>query len=217
VQRLPDYSIGFIRYENDFSRDDQVRVVWEFEWGNEIDNLIDHPNIGGKYFSSPPWHHQGMYMWTEQQLRNWATREPECMFDRPVRREAYHRERTSGALDLFNVEVCNVTQLIPLDSLEDLYIHHLPDKNSRRSPDNIISTMNLHKWRMQKIKQIDGNRKLWTDENGKYNGINMYFDEIDDKKKLHFNLSDYEAYVERGGILTDDELKEWEWVSDKEE
>lgn len=216
-ERLPDYSIGFIRYENDFNREDQGRVVWEFKWDDEIDVLVDHPNIRGMYFTSPPWHHQGMFMCTQQQLINWANRGPECKFDKPVRREAYHRERTSGALDLFDKEVCNVTQLIPLDSLEDFYIHHLPDKNSRRSPNNIISTMNLHKWRMQKIKEMDSNRKLWIDQDGNYNGIKMYIDEIDEKRKVHFDIKDYEAYVKRGGIMNDDELREWDYVSEEEE
>ncbi len=210
-QRVVDYSIGFMRYENQMDHYAKKRVVWEFTWDDEIEQPIDHPGIEGRYFTSPGWHHQGMFMATKQQLEAWKTRGPECQFDRPVRRTGYHRERTSGAMDLFDEEICNVTQLIPLDSTEDFYIHHMPDKNNHRQPTKRTSTMDLHKRRMKQILEMDPEKKLWVDEEGRYNGIKMF---IDEKKKdfyLPFDLTNYEKYVSRGGMLTDEELREWDW------
>ena len=209
LQRVADYSIGFLRYENQMGRFDKRRVVWEFEWKNEVGETIDHPGIEGRYFTSPPYHHQGMFMATREQLVAWKTRGPECKFDRPVRREGYHRERTSGGLDLYDTMYCNVTQLLPLDSVEDLYIHHMPNKNNERSPERTIATIDLHKKRMNILKKSD--KKLWVDKFGKYNGIKMIIDERNKSLSLPFDLTQYKDYVARGGVLTSKELQQWEW------
>ncbi len=193
------------------SRTDKRRVIWEFDWEDEVENTIDHPGIKGQYFTTPGHHHQGMFMATREQLVAWKTRGPKCEFDRPVRRYGYHRERTSGAMDLYDPEFCNVTQLLPLTSTEDLYIHHMPNKNFERQPAQILPTMDLHKRRMKVIKDGYRYKKLWIDENGKYNGIKMFVDEHDSSKSLPYDLDLYESYVSRGGMLSDNELKEWEW------
>ena len=187
------------------------RVVWEFEWDDEIQKTIDHPGIEGRYFSSPEWHHQGMFMATRQQLLAWKTRGPECLFDKPVKRPGYHRERTSGAMDLYDEDYCNVTQLIPMDSMEDFYIHHMPDKNNMRQPKRRIPTMDLHKRRMKQILQVDPSRKLWVDEDGQYNGIKIFIDEKKEDFFLPFDLTSYNEYVTRGGMLASNELVEWDW------
>lgn len=216
--RLSDYSIGFVRYENQVDEPEKRRVVWEFDWGEEVDfnDLIvrdTHPNIDGKYFSSPGQHHQGMYMALPEQLRRWRTRAPNCQFDKPSRRVGYHRERISGGIDLYDEEYCNVTQLIPLDSMEDLFIHHLPDANHNRMPENIISTMNLHKRRMkvlQGIKRNDFGQIPWTEsKTSAYSGIKMILDERDSKLFLPYNLKEYHDYVERGGTLDRKQLDEY--------
>lgn len=211
IQRVPDYSIGFVRYENQMRRFDKRRVIWEFEWNEEVEETIDHPGIEGRYFTSPPWHHQGMFMATRDQLVAWKTRGPECKFDKPVRRPAYHRERTSGGMDLYDTDYCNVTQLLPLESLEDLYIHHMPDKNNERLPKRVLPTLDLHKRRMQVLLANDEKKKMWVDKDGRYNGINMFIDETNPDFSIPFDLTTYKAYVSRGGMLTEDELKEWEW------
>jgi hypothetical protein len=193
------------------SRYDKRRVVWEFKWKEEIET-IDHPGIQGLYFSTPQLHHQGMFMAVKDQLVAWKDRGPHCEFDRPVLRSGYHRERTSGAMDLYDPNCCNVTQLIPLDSLEDLYIHHMPDKNNQRRPDNVISTMDLHKRRMKVLLRDDPNKKLWVDKkSGRYDGINILVDEKDDNKSIPFDLNLYQRYVSRGGMMAEDELKELDW------
>lgn len=204
-KRLGDYSIGFVRYENEMDHSEKKRVVWEFEWDPDVE-LVKHPGIEGRYFTSPPWHHQGMFMATRLQLLAWKTREPDCHFHKVERRPGYHTERISGCLDLYDVEYCNVTQLLPLDSFEDFLIHHIPDKNHKRSPQNIVRTIDLHKRRM---------RALHSDarmDKRSYNGIKMYIDEIDPNKTVHFNLTAYNNYVQRGGILSEEELNEYEWI-----
>lgn len=199
------------------TRSDKRRVVWEFQWEAEIENTIDHPGIEGRYFSTPGPHHQGMFMAVRDQLVAWKTRGPDCEFDRPKRRPSYHRERISGAMDLYNPNYCNVTQLIPLDSMEDFYIQHLPNKNYMRQPQQIISTMDLHKRRMKKILQGQKYRTFWTDKLGKYNGIKMFLDEKNSSLTLPYDLDLYLKYVSRGGVLSNEELKEWEWSESSSE
>jgi hypothetical protein len=208
IKRLPDYSIGFMRFENEATRDDRRRVVWEFEWGDELD-MISHPGIEDSYFTSPPWHHQGMFMATKQQLLAWKNRGPECNFDKPVRREGYHIERTSGALDLYDEDYCNVTQLLPLDSFDDLLVHHLTNKNNQRSPSKILSLTDLHKRRIYKMQEVDPNKKIWVNEFGEYDGIKIFKDERVEKHRMHFDLTEHEEYVKRGGRLTEEQVKYW--------
>lgn len=210
-ERIADYSIGFIRYEDQMSRQDKRRVVWEFDWEDEVENTIDHPGIEGRYFTTPKYHHQGMFMATREQLLAWKTRGPNCKFDKPIRRPGYHRERTSGAMDLYDDEYCNVTQLLPLDSMEDLYIHHMPDKNYKRLPDRIFTTMDLHKRRMKVLLKNNKAKRLWVDRYGRYNGIKMFIDERNKTLSLPFDLTAYQKYVKRGGMLSEEELVEWEW------
>jgi hypothetical protein len=137
--------MGFIRFENQMEDSTLRRVVWEFEWDTQKPlDIVQHPDIQGQYFTTPPFHHQGMYMATRDQLRAWKTRKPFCHFDIILRRPAYHTERVSGAVELFSEEYCNVTQLIPLDSAEDFYVHHLPNTNHVRTPQYVITTRKLH-------------------------------------------------------------------------
>jgi hypothetical protein len=55
------------------------------------------------------------------------------------------------------------------------------------------------------------NKKLWVDKFGKYNGIKMIIDERNETMSLPFDLTQYKNYVSRGGMLTKDELQQWEW------
>lgn len=197
---MSDYSIGFMRYENEIERDDRRRVVWEFEWGDEVE-MVSHPGVEGLYFTSPPWHHQGMFMVTKEQLLAWKTRGPDCHFDKIERRPGYHTERISGGLDLYDEEYCNVTQLLPLDSFDDLLVHHIPNKNNQRSPWKIKSTRDLHKMRLKKIQDMDEEKKIWADESGEYDGIKMFMDERVSSHSMHFDLKEYNEYVKRGGRL----------------
>ena len=197
-----------MRYENEIDRDDRRRVVWEFIWEDEVE-MVSHPGIEGLYFISPPWHHQGMFMATAQQLLAWKTRGPDCHFHKIKRREGYHTERISGALDLYDVNYCNVTQLLPLDSLDDFLIHHLPNKNNRRSPSKIISTRDLHKMRLWKIQDMDPDAAIRSNENGVYDGIKMFLDERVEKHAMHFDLKEFKEYVKKKGRLSEEQVKYW--------
>jgi len=203
--------MGFIRYENQMEDTTTLRrVVWEFDWGNtqqqqhplEMLDIIQHANIQGEYFTTPPFHHQGMYMATHQQLLAWKTRKPFCHFDIVLRRPAYHTERISGGVELFSEEYSNVTQLIPLKSAEDFYVHHLPNMNHIRTPQYIITTRKLHQLRMLAIQEMNSTQRLWVDEDGTYNGIVMFMDEDGKEKSLVRDMSLNEEYVQRGGMIT---------------
>mmetsp|Transcript_5058 Transcript_5058/g.5902 ORF Transcript_5058/g.5902 Transcript_5058/m.5902 type:complete len:360 (-) Transcript_5058:119-1198(-) len=209
-ERVADYCIGFMRYENQERRFDKRRVIWEFEWDSYL-TMINHTGIENKYFISPPWHHQGMSMATKQQLLAWKTRAPDCHFHKIVRRYGYHRERITGGLDLYNKNFCNVTQLLPLDTLEDFLINHMPNKNYNRMPLNILTTRNLHKLRVNKMQSFGEDKRIRVDGNGEYDGIELFEDERDHTKRMHFDLTEYHAYVESGGRLTEKQLEYWEW------
>ena len=199
-KRLTDYSIGFVRFENEMEHDYKRRVIWEHDWPEKL-HVIDHEGIAGRYFTTPPpWHHQGMYMATRLQLERWATR-PNCAFDRVQREVGYHRERVSGAANLYAQDRCNVTQLLPLDSFQDFLIHHLPNKNYKRRKDSIRSVTQLHQ---DRLKAMQRNPLRRVDSRGAYNGIRIVVDEKDKTKSLDVNLTDYEAYVARGGVLPAD-------------
>jgi hypothetical protein len=186
---------------------DKRRVIWEFEWDDDELEMVKDESLEGRYFTSPKPHHQGMFMATPQQLIHWKTRPPDCHFAKVQLRPAYHRERTSGAMDLFDAKYCNVTQLLPLDGLEDLLIHHMPNTNHQRMPYNILSTRELHNRRLRKM-QSDKNRKIVVDhDKGEYNGIRIILDERDPQKSLHFDLTEYGAYVASGGRLTEQQLE----------
>ena len=207
---MTDYSIGFVRYENKQEQDDSQRVVWEFDWGKDgLDTLEHHPLLENRYFTTPGLHHQGMFMATPQQLMAWKTRLPDCHFHRVERREGWHRERISGAMDLYDPEYCNVTQLLPMDAFEDLLIHHMPNKNHGRMPQNVISTRELHKRRQRSVQQQNPtgpNPTVRVDEKGNYDGIHMFSDERNKTKSMHFDLTEYGVYVSSGGRLTEEQL-----------
>lgn len=137
---------------------------------------------------------------------------------------------------------CNVQQLIPMKNFGQLTVWHLPNKNYRRvgkqgrigggknenqfgtgkekfaGPDASLPTeIDLH-LQMRKLYPI-----LATE---KYRGIRM-IDEVDRKRrfnkvaggfqeymvKLDERMTAYDAYAERGGILSADDFDKWEWTS----
>lgn len=198
---MTDYSIGFVRYENKDANEE--RVVWEFDWGTEgLDTLARHSVLGNQYFTTPGGHHQGMFMATRQQLLAWKTRQPDCHFHTVERRPAWHRERISGAMDLYNPRHCNVTQLLPLNTFEDLLIYHMPNKNHRRMPKNVVSVRDLHERRQRIIQHRDAIISKGAEtQQQKYNGIQMFPDERNSTMSMHFNLSEFHAFVKNAGRL----------------
>lgn len=139
---------------------------------------------------------------------------------------------------------CNVQQLIPMKNFGQLTVWHLPNKNYRRvgkqgrigggkvenefgtgnekfvGPDASLPTeIDLH-LQMRKLYPMTSA--------GKYNGIFM-IDEVDRDRRLgrSFNMNQaeyfdmlkkrmdaYNAYVDRGGILGENDFKNWRWMLD---
>lgn len=183
-----DYSIGFVRYENT----DRDRVIWEFQWPdhNDIHRALPEAPLPGYTTTPGDMHHQGMYMATAEQLQLWKDR---CDFDIPRNHSSYHREHTSGGLDLYHSE-CNVTQLLPLASMDDLLIHHLPDKNHRRRPSSQWkSTLELHRQR---------NKLLRPQSLGLYHGARLVVEHVDPQDHpLEYDLAEYQSFVANGGYI----------------
>jgi hypothetical protein len=111
---------------------------------------------------------------------------------------------------------CNVIQLIPLDSAEDFYVHHLPNTNHVRTPQYVITTRKLHQHRMLALQEMDPNKRLWVDDTeGRYNGFVMFLDEDGTDKRLVRNMTTYEEYVNRGGMITKEMIStvdDYQWV-----
>lgn len=206
-ERIPQYTIGFVQYEQ---RTDvgppHPRQIFEHFWGDEL-LMVDHPNITGRYFQSASWHHhQGMYMATQDQLRAWMKT---CDFSSvPVRHrkkwEVLHSEVVIGGIYLW--KWCNVTQLLPLDSFQDFLLWHMPNKYFKQPG---ATSRKIHHTRMKTLKAIFMNSSnhvripSWWKRKGEYDGIKMFNDETDPDKLKDFSpdLTEYLAYVKRGGML----------------
>jgi hypothetical protein len=141
---------------------------------------------------------------------------------------------------------CNVQQLIPMKNFGQLTVWHLPNKNYRRvgkkgrigggevenefgtgkekfvGPDKSLPTeMELH-LEMRKLYPLPA-----ADT---YTGIQM-IDEVDRQRRFNrvaggygsfMNLLDkrmgaFNAYVKRGGVLSEDDFNDWDWMPPSEE
>ena len=49
------------------------------------------------------------------------------------------------------------------------------------------------------------------DRNGEFNGVKMFLDEKNQTASIPSDLSVNDAYIQRGAMLSKEELKEWEW------
>ena len=220
-ERFPDYLVGFVRFENAVnlgedqnddkknSQDEQPpppqRVIWEFEWDEDHPkvNLVQDEGLDGQYFTTPLWHHQGMYMATEDHLRNWEHRSPDCDFQTVnFNDDDFSREKIGGGLNIFSRKHCNVTQVIPLNSAEDFLIHHLPDQNyDRGSQITLLSTLRYHKMRMSALQK----QSTTGESNGhvpSYKGLQLLIDEEDSSlAQFNYSTKEYEEFVARGGTL----------------
>lgn len=141
---------------------------------------------------------------------------------------------------------CNVQQLIPMKNFGQLSVWHLPNKNYRRvgkkgrigggevqndfgtgkenfvGPDASLPTeMDLH-LQMRKLYPMAGEEK--------YSGIQM-IDEVDHQRRfnrvaggfapymelLDQRMNAFRAYAERGGVLSEEDFSNWDWVTPKED
>lgn len=213
LQRLADYSIGFVRYELDTRTGPPYsRVQFEHELKNAKVTLIEnHPGLEGKYWTMGTWrHYQGFYMAAPEQLRGWRDRPPACRFAEFPQQDhqGMHREYVGGGISLHDPHICNVTQLIPLDRSEDFFVWHMSQKYFQHPHFSslVVPIMDLHhdiRWKLQDARRWNTSSSFGHDQVDPYAGINMYDDEHNDSMKpaVPLNLSEYEAYVARGGLL----------------
>jgi hypothetical protein len=199
-----DYSIGFMRYEQSTTE----RVIWEFKWPSSL------PETSLKGYTTTPgkFHHQGMYMATSEQLALWKDR---CQFDEIQKHSGYHREHVSGGMELY--DGCNVTQLLPLDCIYDLLVHHLPDKNHKRRPSThwkstIELVRNKHTLQQQQQQQQQSpsflrgttvHRPQPPPPPPAYQGIKLVLEDVDpiNRPITDFNVTPYLQYFSNGGRL----------------
>ena len=171
--------------------------------------------------------HQGMFMATPFLLRAWKERE-NCHFDiatnRPGRKnkpsqpaEGTQRVWMSSRM-LYGKSHCGVKQLLPMDSFGTMNVQHLPNKNYRRVgrfrnrtfsdgtevfevSSSLLTEMKLH----VELRNATNQKPTIP-----YNGI-MMVDEVGDRRRdrsasLERRLGEFQAYVDRGGILSKDDM-----------
>mmetsp|Transcript_17937 Transcript_17937/g.36965 ORF Transcript_17937/g.36965 Transcript_17937/m.36965 type:complete len:134 (+) Transcript_17937:148-549(+) len=119
---------------------------------------------------------------------------------------------------LYGRKHCGVQQLIPIESFGTLTVLHLPNKNYRRVgkfrnrtfadgsehfevSSSLLSEMTLH----VELRNATNQKPTIP-----YNGITMV-DEVGDRERdrsavFERRLGEYQAYVDRGGILSKDDM-----------
>jgi len=205
-----------------------TRVYWEhsgFERPvvpNAVDSAPQTP-LADRYLTMKN-HHQGMYLATRELLLAWKER-PKCEFDKVRDRPGKGSQPTEGTQRvwmssqmLYGGRHCHVQQVIPKDKFGTLTVLHLPNKNYRRvgkyrnrqfsdgtevfeQPHaSLLTAMELHL----------GVRQAWPAAPQKpYQGIRM-IDQVDNPPDrtdlLGRRMKEYEEYVERGGVLSEDDM-----------
>ena len=230
VDQPSDYNIGVVRYEYNYPAnviiDDNTRhatqnvtrVYWEHSGFERpvVPNAVVPTNLEG--YVSMKNHHQGMYLATQDLLRAWKDRGPNCKFDEARNRPGRGSQPTEGTQRvwmssqmLYGGRHCNVTQLLPVADFGALTIWHLPNKNYRRvgkyrnrkfadgsevfeQPHaSLLTAMELH-LAVPKEPQLP------------YRGVTMV-DEVNKARDrtplLERRMQEYTDYVKRGGVLSD--------------
>jgi len=204
------------------------RVYWEHGFSPVVGGavrFIKEPRLEDSYIQMQN-NHQGMFLATRYLLKAWKERE-NCHFDiasnRPGQKknpnqpaEGTQRVWMSSRM-LHGSKYCNVQQVLPLDSFGTLTVMHLPNKNYRRVgrmhdrvfsdgteefevSSSLLTAMRLH----VEIRNAT-NQKPYIP----YNGVTMVDERGNNRNKrgdrsavLERRLREYQAYVDRGGILS---------------
>jgi hypothetical protein len=181
-------------------------------------------------------HHQGMFLATSYLLRKWRDRRG-CNFDK-VRDRPGMRGRPSQPSEgtqrvwmssqmLYGGRHCGVQQVIPIESFGTLTVLHLPNKNYRRVgryhnrtfsdgtetfdhgiSAGLLTAMTLH---------IELKRLVPPKARIPYDGVRMV-DEVEPEGRmplLERRMAEYQAYVERGGVLSEDDMKKTALVEER--
>lgn len=176
-------------------------------------------------------HHQGMFLATREMLTAWKDR-PNCDFANPRKRpgksqptEGTQRVWMSSHM-LYGKRHCGVTQLLPKNTFGSLTVLHLPNKNYRRvgkyrkrkfadgsevfdqPHESLLSAMELH---------LALRREFPQPPQKPYRGIRMV-DQVnvarDRTPLLERRMSEYQAYVDRGGVMSADDMEKVALVED---
>lgn len=130
---------------------------------------------------------------------------------------------------LYGKRHCNVQQVLPKDAFSTLTVLHLPNKNYRRvgkyrnrkfadgsevfeQPHaSLLTAMEVH----LALRQALPNAPQFP-----YRGIQMIDDVVQEHDRfplLDQRMKDYEAYVQRGGVLSADDMTKVELVPAEDE
>lgn len=171
-------------------------------------------------------HHQGMFLATPELLLAWKERE-NCEFDKVKNRPGKRNNPSQPAegtqrvwmssQELYGGGHCNVQQVIPIDAFGTLTVFHLPNKNYRRvghfrnrtfsdgtekfEPSvGLLTAMRLH---------LEIRNQMPQHSKQPYWGIRMVdaVEKSDERTPfLERRMREYQAYVDRGGILSKDDM-----------
>jgi len=211
-----------------------TRVYWEHGFQPVVGEsgavrFLKAPELKDSYFQMNN-AHQGMFLATRYLLQQWKVRE-NCHFDvarnRPGKKKDPHQpsEGTQrvwmSSRMLHGSKHCNVQQVIPIDSFGTLTVLHLPNKNYRRVgryhnrtfsdgtekfevSTTLLTSMRLH---------VDLRNATKQKPSLPYTGVVMIDDTDNNKgqrrkggKVFARRMGAYHRYVDRGGILSKDDM-----------
>ena len=190
-------------------------------------------------------HHQGMYLATQDRLKAWKDRCAfNEITDRPHAKGKPHQpsEGTQrvwmSSNQLYGKSHCGVQQVIPMDQFGALSILHLPNKNYRRVgrkgrlggasnekeddstklieklpklSDKLLTALELH---------IEMRRKWPAKPKYPYQGIKM-INTVQGRGRgdpaLLERMKQYQDYVERGGVMSKEDMEKMILIEDKDE
>ena len=177
-------------------------------------------------------HHQGMFLATPELLLAWKNKKG-CEFD-TIRNRPGMKNRPSQPSEgtqrvwmssqmLYGSRHCNIQQLLPIASFGTLTVLHLPNKNYRRVghfrnrtfsdgtekfelSTSLLTAMRLH---IEFMKQFPNKPKI------PYWGVTM-IDDVDKRSDrtplLERRMGEYQAYIDRGGVLSDEDMEKTDLV-----
>jgi hypothetical protein len=211
-----------------------TRVYWEHSGsarpvvGNAVLPLDNGSAVLRERYLTMHNHHQGMFLATRNLLKAWQKRSPQCDFAHARLRPGSASQPSEGTQRvwmssqmLYGRRHCNVTQLLSKQSFGTLTVWHLPNKNYRRvgkyrnrefadgteqfdqpAQQSLLTAMELHL----------AVRQAWPPPpQFPYRGITM-IDQVgntnprDRTPLLERRLREYQAYVDRGGVLSAEDM-----------
>jgi len=214
-----------------------TRVYWEHGFypviGKAVE-FLDVPELKDSYLRMHN-EHQGMFFATSTHLKAWKIRE-NCNFDQARNRPSKPGQPSQPAggtqrvwmssVMLHGKRFCNVRQIIPIESFGTLNVLHLPNKNYRRVgryrnrtfadgtetfeiSSSLLSSMRLH----VELRNATNQKPSIP-----YAGVEMV-DECPKPKDraplLDRRMAEYQAYADRGGILSKDDMRKTALIEER--